>query len=256
MSDPTENLLDRARLALKALRGPSKEAKNEKPVVPGLPDDPDRLDSRVGDSSPTEGDLDEAKEDGDGAGDGFDENGHKDMNPEDLGGDDEDETEEKEEKEEGEGESASRDVKKAFPVVGHLLPDEDLLDLDEGPTGMSALMSQFAGMIGKQNAILEQMVGRITDLQKGMDKNHEALHSQGRTLKKALTENAEIKTRMDKIHETAPAAKPRAVAKSLDSGPVSQSLSFSDVDALSRTGGLPSHEIAMLCQSSVRGTTY
>lgn len=268
MENPS--LLDKARLVLKSL---GTKAREERPPVPEPPADEDRLDTRVEDASPTEEDLNEAKDDhGDegegGEGDGFDEHGHKDMDPESIGdgegGAGDDKGEQPKEDQPGEGEKGDEDdpegrgVKKAFPHVGHIIPDEDeLLSLDEGSKGFLELSQAFASIVGKQNAVLDLMMGRLEDLQKGMEKTHEALKAQGRSVQKALTESADLKGRVDRLHETAPAAKPRAVAKSLGGGGSSpQPIAFSDVDALSRSGQMSSRDIAMLCQTGVRGTSY
>lgn len=249
-----DTILEKARMTLKALKG----GEEKPPVVPEAPADPDRIDPRAEGASPTEESLDEASEEGDEKGEGeggdFDEHGHQDMKPEELGkesekpGEKDGEEEEEEEQEDPEGRPAT----KSFPHVGHLFPDEgDLTDLDEGSKGMAALFGEFMKVLGKQNSVLEQMSQRLADLEKGITVNHEAM---GRDVKKALESSGAAIERLDRLHETAPAASaPRAVQKSLaDPAGGPQGLGTADVMTLAASKKMTPLEISMLCQNAGR----
>ena len=255
----------KAREILKALGGKDpKPAEGEKPPVPTPPEDADRLDSRVGDASPSQEDLDDAKaKGGDEGGQGgeggeFDENGHQDLDPDDLGaGEGGDKGGEGEGGDKGKGEGEGREVKKAmpnqpsFPFTGHMLPDDLDGDLDEIETpNMDAIFKSFFEQFQKQNEVMGRMVSVLEKLEKGAD-------IQARELKKALDASAAITVRLDKLHETAPAAgAPRGLAKSMTPAPVAPgfepSMTVAEVQRVAETGQMSPIEIAMLCQSAGR----
>ena len=240
---------NRARMVLKALKGDdqdkTKDAPESKAPVPNAPEDPDRMDPRVEDSSPTDEDLDKAKQDKagddpvgggdddqdggdgeeedpdkDGDKDGFDEFGHKDMDP--------------------------RDIKKAFPSIGHLLPDEALDYIEDHEdagnkeaTGLEVISQAIAGF----HDVLAKITAELSEMKKGQK-------AQGRDLKKALEINTDLKSQLLKIHETAPAANaPRAITKAMaNPGAGADSrLTPQELTSVARSGKMSSLEIAILC---------
>jgi hypothetical protein len=275
MSNMLAEVGTRARLILKALKGegaPDPEKKDPKgdegstAAVPDPPDDPDRMDPRVEDASPKEKDLDQAKDDqagktapqgdgdgsatagddaaggdgadagdvsgggdadgaGDGGGEGFDEFGHRDMDP--------------------------REIRKAFPEVGHLFPAEALeyIEEHEDPAnkeakGLELIQEAIRGF----GDVLAKITAELNDLKKG----HEV---QGRELKKALDSNTALQARLDKIHETAPAAgAPRAINKALGdpAGAAAQGFTHGELTTLAASGKMSSAEISMLCLTGRR----
>jgi hypothetical protein len=272
MSNMLAEVGTRARMILKALKGegaPDPEKKDPKDdetataAVPDPPEDPDRMDPRVEDASPKEKDLDQAKDDQadkaapqgngdgstaagddaaaggdgadagdvsgggdeDGAGGGFDEFGHKDMDP--------------------------REIRKAFPEIGHLFPDEALeyVEDHEDPAnkeakGLELINQAIAGF----HDVLAKITAELGELKKG----HEV---QGRELKKALDANTALQGRLDKIHETAPAAgAPRAIQKALGdpAGAAAQGFTASELNTLAASGKMNSLEISTLCMTQRR----
>ena len=234
-----EEVRSRARMMLKALKGDEGKDEKQPAPVPEVPEDADRLDPRVGDASPTDADLEEAKnpEEGegeDGGGDpkpgegtgeedeeGFDEFGHKDMDP--------------------------REIKKAFPNIGHLFMEEALDELEENETkpGQTPLLAELlAAMKGITDAVA-QINAEMTRLRKGSE-------AQGRELKKALESGAVLEDRLNKIHETAPAAAPRAIAKAMVPQAETPGFSTHELNQLAMGRKASSSEIALLCLTSQR----
>ena len=250
---------NRARMLLKALNGQSddkgekKEPEGGKAAVPQAPDDPDRMDPRVEDSSPKDGDLDEAKddqadkgqddqaggdgadagdtsgaggdEDGDGDGEGFDEFGHKDMD--------------------------AREIRKAFPEIGHLFPDEALDYIEEhedkankDAKGLELITDAIRGF----GDVLAKITAELNELKQGQK-------ATGRELKKALDSNAALEAQLKDLHKTVPAAAaPRAISKAMGTGAQEpQGFSAQELNTLAASGKMGSHEIAMLCLTRQRG---
>ncbi len=248
------NLAEKARSILKSLNegeakgeGKDQAEDQKKNPVPEPPADPDRLDSRVGDASPTSEDLDKAKESGDDAGadadqgDDFNEFGHKDMDPEEFGGDDA-AAESKPDKEsaDDEGDDEGREIKKGLAEVGHMEPTDTLEDITE--PDMNALFLELLQELKSQNNIIAKLTQTVAELEAGFK-------GQGRELKKALADNATLQSRFDKLHETVPAsAAPRAITKALGSDGADAPLSRAQVQALAESGKLSSLEVALLCQ--------
>jgi len=278
MSNVLAEVGTRARLILKALKGegaPDPEKKDPKgeeastAAVPDPPDDPDRMDPRVEDASPKEKDLDQAKDDqagkgapqgdgdpaggdgnpaggdgadagdvsgggdADGAGDGggggddegFDEFGHKDMDP--------------------------REIRKAFPEIGHLFPGE-ALEYIEGHEDPANKEAKGLELINQAIAGFHDVLAKITAELGELKKGHEV---QGRELKKALDANTALQGRLDKIHETAPAAgAPRAIQKALGdpAGAAAQGFTASELNTLAASGKMNSLEISTLCMTQRR----
>lgn len=253
MSRPLELLADLANQMLgRATAKALPDGKKEEAAVP-LPPEETRTDPRAEGASPTEEDLENAKKEGeeDGAGgeggdqDGFDQNGHRDLNPDDLGQGGEDE---EEEEPAGDGRPAS----KAFTdIPGHVIPTDDLLlHLDEGHGGFEALFGQFLAAIGDQTSVLKQLLKDVEELKKGVNVNHEAM---SREVKKALDGTAAVEARLENLHVTAPAAQPRAAQKALTDAPApggQPSLTVGEIQQLVANGKINSLDAARLCQQA------
>ena len=248
MSNALEEVRNRARMVLKALKGEGDgegEKKETPAAVPEAPADPDRLDPRVEDASPTEDDLDQAKEDAKPG-----EEGEEDPEFEDLNGEDGEEDEDGF-NEFGHKDMDPREVSKAFPQIGHLFPDETYEELDDNETTPGAdpkILGELMAALKGMGEVIGKINGELERLKKGAT-------IQGRELKKALEANASLEDRLNKIHETAPAAgAPRAITKAMG-GAQSETPGFStaDLTALAASQKLSSLEIAQLCQSGQRG---
>lgn len=252
----------RARNVLKALNGAEVKDEDKKKETPAaVPDPPaadDRKDPRVGDASPTKEDLDAAKDKGgDGAGD----------DPDGLGADGGDDAGTGADAGDGAGADAGRDegfnefghrdmdpreVKKAFPKIGHLFPDEALVEIEDNETPNGAdpkvldeLVAAFKGM----SDVLGGIKAELERLQKGSE-------AQGRELKKALDANQDLAAQVAALKDprTAPAAAdgPRAVEKALGSVQEQAGFTTPELNLLAASGKVSSHEIAMLCATQGR----
>lgn len=241
-------LTEKARAFLKAMG--SKPPGNEKPPVPEAPEDPDRLDPRVEDASPTEASVaqakgeasaaDEGKDDGedDGEDEGKDESGAPQERPEGEG------SHEGEQSPAEEGFDAfgnhdldARKVQKSLAAEGHVDPTHLPNDFDPEPV-VQELIRQMADL----QSVVCDLTTQITAFKRGQE-------TTGRDVKKALASGQELREALAKLHETAPAAAaPRAITKSLqaEGGGVTPLITRQELMALASSGQLSPFEVARL----------
>ena len=265
-------LLD-SRMVLKAMKDvltPRKgegndEAKTEdgNAAVPAEPSDPDRLDTRAEGASPTEADLAAAKGEGDASGAGAEgssaEGGESqgagasgaDAGAEGQGSEGPKGAEGSGAGEGGEGDPKfdefghrdmdARDLRKAFPGVAHLFPEEGTDEaLKGGLKSMVELISTLMETVKAQNIVITRISEEVAEMKKG--------NESGREIKKALEGIASIEERLAHLHETVPAAgEPRGIVKANPGeGGGKAPMTHQDLYALAAKGDMSAQEIAVL----------
>ncbi|MBI3131472.1 MAG: hypothetical protein HYZ13_09115 [Acidobacteria bacterium] len=226
-------LTEKARVFLKSLNRPSAETEKE-PPVPEPPPDPDRLDPRVEDASPTPEDVKAAKAPATDGGEGGTEtpSAPEGTKPEET----------KEESSEdfdvfGNRDLEGREVQKALPPVGHPEPGELPKSFDP-----EDLVTELLQQVGDLQAVVRDLVAQMDGFKQGQI-------AAGRDLKKALDTGQELQTALARLHETVPAAStPKAITKALpDAGEkVAPLLTRAELMVLAGTGQLTPLEVARL----------
>jgi hypothetical protein len=247
-------LTEKARAFLKSMGSKPHEGKKE-PPVPIPPEDPDRLDPRVEDASPTEEDVTKAKEgaskgegkaEEEGEGDGENDTSSDpkgESSPEtDKDPKKDDTTEDDSTKDEGFDAFGNRDLKtreakKALIAEGH----DDPLKLPK-KFNPEDVIEGLLERVGDLQLIVEELASQVESF-----KRTQAAST--RDLKKALDSSQELRDALSKLHTTAPAASaPRAITKGLPGaeGHVTPLMTRAELMALAGSGQLTPFEIARL----------
>lgn len=222
----------------------------ESAAVPAEPADPDRLDTRAEGASPKEADLAAAKGEGEDEGAGAEGAGSEGGESQGAGAAGEGGEGEGQGTEGGEGsefdefghhDMDAREIKKAFPVVAHLFPEEGTEEvLKGGLKSMVELISTLMETVKAQNLIITRISEEVAEMKKGSES--------GREIKKALEGIASIEEKLAHLHETVPAAgEPRAIVKANPGeGGGKAPMTHQDLYALAASGGMSAQEIAVL----------